>query len=90
VDAAFVWYSQVVLIVTGHVIAVYLAHLISRRFFGDPKRALWSQFPMLALMILYTISSLWILSQSIVEDDGADTTGEQAQAFAASGDGRTG
>jgi hypothetical protein len=26
---------------------------------------------MLALMILYTVSSLWILSQPIVEDDGA-------------------
>ncbi len=71
VDAAFVWYSQVVLIVAGHVIAVYLAHLISLRLFGDPKRALRSQFPMLALMILYTISSLWILSQLIVEDDRA-------------------
>jgi hypothetical protein len=58
VDAAFVGYSQVVVIVAGHVIAVYLAHLISLRFYGDPKRALRSQFPMLALMILYATSSL--------------------------------
>ncbi len=72
VDAAFVWYSQVALIVAGHVVAVYLAHLISLRFFGSPGKALRSQFPMLALMILYTISSLWILSQPIVEDDSAD------------------
>ena len=71
VDAAFVWYSQVALIVAGHVVAVYLAHLISLRLFTDPKRALRSQLPMLALMILYTISSLWILSQPIVEDDRA-------------------
>jgi hypothetical protein len=66
VDAAFVWYSQVALIVAGHVVAVYLAHLISLRFFGDPRSALRSQAPMLVLMILYTISSLWILSQPIV------------------------
>jgi hypothetical protein len=71
VDAAFVWYSQVALIVAGHVVAVYLAHLISLRFFGSVGKALRSQFPMLALMILYTVSSLWILSQPIVEDDGA-------------------
>jgi hypothetical protein len=66
VDAAFVWYSQVALIVAGHVVAVYLAHLISLRIFGDPQKALRSQSPMLVLMILYTISSLWILSQPIV------------------------
>lgn len=66
VDAAFVWYSQVALIVGGHVVAVYLAHVISLRLFGDPKKALRSQYPMLALMILYTISSLWIVSQPIV------------------------
>jgi hypothetical protein len=79
VDAAFVWYSQVALIVAGHVVAVYLAHLISLRFFGDPRSALRSQVPMLVLMILYTISSLWILSQPIVEDDRA---GSFVRAFA--------
>ena len=71
VDAAFVWYSQVALIVAGHVVAVYLAHLTSVRFFATPGKALRSQLPMLALMILYTISSLWILAQPIVEDDRA-------------------
>lgn len=71
VGAAFVWYSQVALIVAGHVLAVYLAHVISLRFFGSPKPALKSQLPMLALMILYTTFSLWILSQPIVEDERA-------------------
>jgi hypothetical protein len=66
VDAAFVWYSQVALIVSGHVVAVYLAHRISLRLFGDPHKALQSQAPMLVLILLYTISSLWILSQPIV------------------------
>jgi hypothetical protein len=45
VDAAFVWYSEVALIVAGHVIAVYLAHLISLRFFEGSKRALRNQAP---------------------------------------------
>lgn len=64
--AAFVWYSQVALIVAGHVIAVYLAHVISLRQIKDRRRALRSQYPMLALMVLYTVLSLWIISQPIV------------------------
>ena len=36
VGAGLVWYSQVGLIVAGHVIAVYLAHLISLRLLRDP------------------------------------------------------
>jgi hypothetical protein len=67
VGAGFVWYSQVALIVAGHVIAVYLAHSISLRLLRDPGRALKSQLPMLVLMVLYTMTSLWILAQPIVE-----------------------
>ena len=67
VGAGFVWYSQVALIVAGHVIAVYLAPLISLRLLRDPKRAMLSQLPMLVLMVLYTVSSPWILAQPIVE-----------------------
>jgi hypothetical protein len=66
VGAGFVWYSQVALIVAGHVIAVYLAHSISLRLLRDPGRALKSQLPMLVLMVLYTMTSLWILAQPIV------------------------
>jgi len=67
VGASFVWYSQVALIVVGHVIAVYLAHSISLRLLRDPGRAFRSQLPMLVLMVLYTITSLWILAQPIVK-----------------------
>ena len=67
VGAGFVWYSQVALIVAGHVIAVYLAHSISLRLLRDPLRAFRSQLPMLVLMVLYTITSLWILAQPIVK-----------------------
>jgi hypothetical protein len=66
IGADTVWYSQVALIVTGHVIAVYLSHVAALRLLRDPKLAMRSQYPMLALMILYTTFSLWILSQPIV------------------------
>ena len=63
--AATVWYMQIVLIVVGHVIAVYLAHLRAGERFRSAQRALLSQYPMLALMVLYTMTSLWILAQPI-------------------------
>ncbi|HEX2182309.1 MAG TPA: hypothetical protein VHH10_08485 [Rubrobacteraceae bacterium] len=65
VDAAFVWYSQVALIVGGHVFAVYLAHAAALRQMPDARLALRSQYPMVALMILYTVLGLWILSQPV-------------------------
>ena len=49
----------------GHVVAVYLAHVTALRLFENYRQALWSQVPMLVLMVLYTVSSLWILSQPI-------------------------
>ena len=50
----------------GHLIAVYLAHVNLAAPPGDPGRAFRSQLPMLVLMILYTITSLWILAQPVV------------------------
>ena len=67
VNAKFVWYTSVVAIVTGHIIAVYLAHVIAIRTFRSSKAALLSQIPMLVLMVSYTMLSLWILAQPVVE-----------------------
>lgn len=66
-QANVVWDAQVVLIVLGHVIAVYLAHLCARHRFRGAGRALLSQYPMLILMVAYTMTSLWILAQPITE-----------------------
>ncbi|GAC1655467.1 MAG: hypothetical protein NVS9B1_08660 [Candidatus Dormibacteraceae bacterium] len=66
--AAVVWYVQLVLIVVGHVIAVYLAHLRAGERFHSASRVLLSQYPMLVLMVLYTMTSLWILAQPITRE----------------------
>ena len=66
--AATVWYVQVVLIVVGHVIAVYLAHLRAGERFKTAQQVLLSQYPMLVLMVLYTMTSLWILAQPITRE----------------------
>jgi len=69
-QASVVWYAQVVLIVLGHVIAVYLAHLRAGERFRTAQRALLSQYPMLLLMVIYTMTSLWILAQPITKETG--------------------
>ena len=56
-----------VAVVLGHVCAIYLSHVTALRLFTDRRAALRSQVPMVALMVAYTMLSLWILSQPIVE-----------------------
>ena len=66
VDARFIWYLAVIAIVTGHIVAVWLAHLTAFAVYADAAAARRSQYPMLALMIGYTMLSLWILAEPIV------------------------
>ena len=67
VSARAVWFLSVGAIVAGHIAAVYLAHHTATRLFGDRALAMRSQYPMLALMVMYTVVSLWIVAQPIVE-----------------------
>lgn len=67
VGARFAWIAAVIAIVIGHIVAVYLAHVMALRAFGNHAAALRSQYPMLVLMVGYTMISLWILAQPIVE-----------------------
>jgi len=66
IDARLVWIVSVGAIVAGHVAALYLGHILSLREFPDRRSASRSQMPMLALMVAYTMLSLWIIAQPIV------------------------
>lgn len=44
-----------------------VAASIALRALGDSSLALRSQYPMLVLMVFYTVVSLWTLAQPIVE-----------------------
>ena len=68
INARIVWFVSVSAIVLGHVLAVYLAHRMALRVFGDNRAALVSQVPMVALMVGYTMISLWIIAQPIVNE----------------------
>ena len=65
-NARFVWFASVAAIVVGHIVAVYVAHVISLRTVPDHASALRGQYPMLLLMVGYTATSLWIIAQPIV------------------------
>jgi hypothetical protein len=67
VDARFVWLTSVAAIVVGHIAATWIAHRVALRTYADHRSALGSQYPMIVLMIGYTVTSLWILAQPIVQ-----------------------
>ena len=68
IDARTAWFISVAAIVAGHIVSVYVAHETALKRVADRARALRGQYPMLALMVLYTATSLWIIAQPIVSD----------------------
>jgi hypothetical protein len=68
VGARFTWYASIIVIVSGHVIAVYLAHVKAIQKIPDARAAQRSQYPMTMLMVIYTFCGLWVLAQPIVNN----------------------
>ena len=68
IGARTVWLVSLGAIVAGHVAALYLGHLLSLREFPSRRAASRSQWPMLVLMVGYTMLSLWIIAQPIVNN----------------------
>jgi hypothetical protein len=63
-----IWYLSVAAIVVGHVVAVVLAHRLALR--DAPGRALLAGVPLVALMVSYTVLSLWIIAAPITLEPG--------------------
>ncbi len=63
-----IWYLSVTAIVGGHIAGIVLAHRLALR--DAPGRATVAGLPMVALMIGYTVLSLWIIAQPIVIEPG--------------------
>ena len=64
---AVLWYVQIVVIVAAHVVAVVLAHRHLGRTATTVALARRSEWPWLAAMVGYTMLSLWLLAQPIIE-----------------------
>jgi hypothetical protein len=56
------WYIQVTVLVLGHVAGLVVAHDRAVALSPSPRIALRTQYAMLALMVLYTVGGMWILS----------------------------
>jgi nitrate reductase NapE component len=68
IPIGFIWYLSVASIVAGHVVGIVLAHRLALR--DSPSRPVLAGLPMVALMIGYTVLSLWIIAQPIVVEPG--------------------
>jgi hypothetical protein len=58
-----IWYVQAGALVAGHVTGLTIAHDRAVTIFQRADDALRSQYAMLALMVLYTVGGLWLLSR---------------------------
>lgn len=63
---AFVWFSEIALIVGGHVLGVLGAHRAAARLAASRVHAVRSQYALTALMALFTVTTLWLLAQPLV------------------------
>ncbi|MGH2429153.1 MAG: hypothetical protein ACRDGV_09795 [Candidatus Limnocylindria bacterium] len=68
VPVGAVWYLSVGAIVVGHVAGIALSHRIV--LLDAPRAAVVASLPFVALMIGYTVLSLWIIAQPIVIEPG--------------------
>jgi hypothetical protein len=62
-DPWVVWCGQLGVIVGAHVAGIWLAHAEALTLFGSRAAAFRGQAPMVAVMVLFTVSGLWILSR---------------------------
>jgi len=58
-----VWAIQVALIVIGHVFGIVISHKHAYGVFESRAAALKSQVPMIGLMVIFSLISLWLIAQ---------------------------
>lgn len=63
---ALVWFLEIVIIVGGHILGVLAAHRSAVRLGRSHRAAVKSQYALTALMLVFTITTLWLLSQPLV------------------------
>lgn len=57
-----IWYAQVAILVVGHVVGLMVAHDRAVALVESSRTAARTQYAMLALMVLYTVGGMWLLS----------------------------
>jgi hypothetical protein len=66
------WYGslQLVFVLAGHVFAIWVAHGLSFDLFPGRLQPIRSQYPFTGVMVLYTMTSMWIISQPYATPPG--------------------
>jgi hypothetical protein len=64
--AKIIWYAEIGLVVLAHIIGTWYAHILAVTHFEKKSQVLKSQYPMLVLMVAFTVMTLWLLSQPLV------------------------
>jgi hypothetical protein len=64
---ALVWFAEIILVVGGHILGVLGAHRVALRLAGGHADAVRSQYSLTVLMSVFTVMTLWLLSQPVVE-----------------------
>jgi hypothetical protein len=64
---ALVWFAEIVVVVGGHILGILGAHRVAARLAGDHRAAVRGQYALTALMSVYTVVTLWLLAQPLVE-----------------------
>lgn len=86
VGARFAWYVALIAIVVGHVVAVVLGHAQAIATFAGPRLALRGECPMVTLMIVFTVASLSILAEPILQKAPAAADSTPGSGFAVPAD----
>lgn len=68
IPTAVIWYFQIVLIIAVHIAAVVLAHGYLGRVARTERQGKQAEWPWIVAMVGYTMSSLWLLAQPIVQE----------------------
>jgi len=66
-SAGLVWFVEIAVIVGGHILGVLAAHRTAYRLAGTHSLAVRSTYALTGLMAVYTLSTLWLLSQPLVD-----------------------
>ncbi len=65
-SAKVIWFIEIGFVVIAHILGTWYAHVLAMNNFPDTKTVLKSQYPMLVLMVCFTVLTLWLLSQPLV------------------------
>jgi hypothetical protein len=65
-DVTLIWNAQTAIICLGHIVGIAMAHVAAQRLVGSTRAAAFSQLGLAALMVMYTVFGLWLLSTPAV------------------------